>query len=67
MLRIKKIWGQESDFLNFFAESPRNALGKETAECFFLCRECFVCVTPKNFNYCFNKILLSNKCLFKDS
>jgi hypothetical protein len=22
-------------------------------------------VTPKNFNYCFNKILLSNKCLFK--
>jgi hypothetical protein len=23
-------------------------------------------VTPKNFNYCFNKILLSNKCLFKD-
>jgi hypothetical protein len=24
-------------------------------------------VTPKkNLNYCFNKILLSNKCLFKD-
>jgi hypothetical protein len=23
-------------------------------------------VTPKNFNYCFNIILLSNKCLFKD-
>jgi hypothetical protein len=23
-------------------------------------------LTPKNFNYCFNKILLSNKCLFKD-
>jgi hypothetical protein len=30
-------------------------------------REWFMDVTPKNFNYCFNKILLSNKRLFEDS